>query len=106
MSAMGELLRRASEQVERPDGGWVPGEPDPSKGEVCAVTAVIKVSSDSGYWSALDALEAVVEPAAIPDEWGRIATWNLEQRSRAVVAAEMRSAADLADLIYPNGGTH
>lgn len=100
MSQVGDVLRRAAARVERPGGGWVPGHPLDFKGQVCAVTSVMEAANDRDYQSALQALGWTVSPKAKPRKWGRIATWNLEQPSRAVVAAEMRSAADLADLLY------
>lgn len=97
-SIAGDVLRRAAARIERPDGGWVAG--DPSRDETCAVDATIDAGWPEDFRAALKVLEKTVKPAGLTGKWSRIATWNLEQPSRATVAAEMRSAGDLADLLY------
>lgn len=105
-SIAGDVLRRAAADVEV--RGVVNGE-DPSEvpGTTCAVVAVREVTN-SPRGTDLQQLELNTQRALrvlaasvgqVP--WINLAPdWNDTQPSKATVAAEMRNAADLADLLY------
>lgn len=91
MSIAGDVLRRAAADVEV---RGVVRKPDFTKNETCAYLATgCSPGSDKADQALILHLGLVEEPL-------NIVLWNDSQPSKATVAAEMRSAADLADLLY------
>lgn len=101
-SIAGDVLRWAAANVEV---RGVTRLPHLRLGETCAVLAVKYIAAKTApdlpaRWHleglALDVLSAAAGVKSA-------VTWNDSQPSKATIAATMRSAADLADLLY--GGT-
>lgn len=92
MTTVGEILRRAAADVEV---RGVVHKPDIARGETCAYLA-------TGNSSVSDRADQtlILHLGLDSDEVFNIVHWNDSQPSKAVVAAEMRNAGDLADLLY------
>ena len=93
MSQAGDVLRRAAADVEV---RGVVREPERSNDETCALLSI----EDADDALAGAHFDAAVNALAATIGRDQVADWNDSQPSRAVVAASMREAADLADLLY------
>lgn len=96
MNAIAQVLYEAAAEVDR----WgVCRVPRFGRAETCAVIALDDRSNRRALYRRLLMVPFVPKRHAHIDDPCPIAEWNDAQPSPAVVAAEMRSAAQLAELI-------